>query len=569
MTRESWRDLTANIKGVAVILALPIAVLSWSAAQADVVIPAEKAAIRTEGGPASGGGWNLWSNGHVGQPVRIATGGEYGVVVRAWGSPAGGVWPEMALLVDGRAVKTVNVDQVEARDYSFQVELTTGDHEIAAAFLNDGLIGNEDRNLYLARITIIPTSGATDPTFPSLEEMAEAAEAREREVVAATKPAIEKNRKAEAKIRVVDAEGRPVPNARLTVEQTGHDFLFGANIFGFDRYRSEAQNAAYKQRFEELLNYATVGFYWRWYEQERGQPNYEYTDKVVVWCREHGIRMKGHPLLWADEAGIPVWSQGQPSPEVQRQRVEEIMHRYQGRIEFWEVVNEPSHLPGLKIDDPYRWARQADPNAFLIVNDYHVLPDGGPAFFKLVAEAKQNSVPFDGIGIQAHEPRTMRFPLDRVQQVLDHYATLGKELHITEFEPAGSGQKITGSHRQGTWDEAAQAEYAVKFYRACFAHPAVRAITWWDLGDRGSFIPGGGMLREDLSPKPVYEQLKRLIHDEWKTRASGTTDGGGRFGFRGFLGTYKVVVDAAPGKTIEKQFHLEKGKANELTVSLP
>ncbi len=560
--------LAARVKGLPVILTLVAAVLPWQAAKAEVVIPAEKAAIRTEGGPASGGGWNLWSNGHVGQPVRVAATGTYRVVVRAWGSPAAGVWPEMALLVDGRAVKTVSVDQAKPKDYPFQVELVAGDHEIAAAFLNDALIGKEDRNLYLARITIIQPSGAPDPTFPSVKEMAEAAEVREREVVAATKPAIEKNRKADAKIRVVDAEGRPVPGVRIAVEQTDHDFLFGANIYGFGRYRTEAQNATYRTRFKELLNYATVGFYWRWYERERGKPNYEYTDEVVAWCREHGIRMKGHPLLWADRAGVPVWSQGQPSPEIQRGRVEEIMHRYQGKIEFWEVVNEPSHLPGLKIDDPYRWARAADPRAYLIVNDYHVLPDGGPAFFKLLSEAEQKGVPFDGIGIQAHEPRTMRFPLDRVQKVLDQYATLGKGLHITEFEPAASGQKITGSHRQGVWDEAAQADYAVKFYRVAFAHPALRAITWWDLGDQGSFIPGGGMLRRDLSPKPVYEQLKRLIHQEWKTEASGTTDGNGRFSLRGFFGTYKVVA-AIPGRTIEKQFHLGKGNANEIMISLP
>ena len=137
-------------------------------------------------------------------------------------------------------------------------------------------------------------------------------------------------------------------------------------------------------------------------------------------------------------------------------------------------------------------------------------------------------MPFDGIGIQAHEPRTMRFPLDRVQEILDQYATLGKGLHITEFTPASSGQKITGSHRDGVWDEAAQADYAVKFYRVCFAHPAMRAITWWDLCDQGSWLPGGGMLRADMSPKPVYEQLQRLIHDEWKTRrpAPRMTTGG-------------------------------------------
>ena len=257
---------------------------------------------------------------------------------------------------------------------------------------------------------------------------------------------------------------------------------------------------------------------------QRGRPTYQYTDKVVAWCREHGIRMKGHPLLWGDQAGVPPWSHGQPSPEIQRQRVEDIIGRYQGKIEFWEVVNEPSHLAEPKIDQPYRWARQADPRACLIVNDYSVLADGGPGFFKLLTAAKQNGVPFDGIGIQAHEPSTMRFPLDRVQEILDQYATLGKGLNITEFTPTSAGQKITGSHREGVWDEAAQADYAVKFYRVCFAHPAMRAITWWDLSDQSSWQPGGGMLRADMSPKPVYEQLKRLIHEEWKTALHATTD---------------------------------------------
>lgn len=45
----------------------------------------------------------------------------------------------------------------------------------------------------------------------------------------------------------------------------------------------------------------------------------------------------------------------------------------------------------------------------------------------------------------------------------------------------------------------------------------MRAITWSDLCDHGSWLPGGGMLRAGMSPKPVYEGLKRLIHQEWKT----------------------------------------------------
>jgi endo-1,4-beta-xylanase len=565
---RSTTILDSKMSGPVVFCALTVAMMYCPVpATAEVVIQAERAAIRTEGGPMPGGGWNLWSDGSVGQPIRIAKPGACQVVVQAWGSPAAGVWPEMALLVDGRAVKTVTVDRADAQDYQFTVDLAAGIREIAAGFLNDAVIEKEDRNLYLQRITIRAPAGGAEPVLVTAEELAEVAEAREREIVAQTQSAIEKHRKGDATIRVVDAAGRPVAGAKVSVKQTGHDFLFGCNIYSFDRYRSEDQNAAYKKQFEELFNYATVGFYWRWYEPERGKPQYEYTDKVVAWCRERGIRLKGHPLLWGNRSGIPVWSQGQPTPEIQRQRVTEIIERYQGKIEFWEVVNEPSHLAEPKIDEPYRWARQADPQAYLIVNDYHVLGDGCPGFFRLLSKAKQDNVPFDGIGIQAHEPRTMRFPLDRVQEILDHYASLGKELHITEYTPTSAGQKITGSHRQGVWDEAAQADYAVKFYRVAFAHPAVRAITWWDLCDQGSWLPGGGMLRKDMSPKPVYEQLKRLIHDEWQTRVSGATDDSGRFAFRGFSGGYRLVIEA-PGGPVEKTLDLTRGEARELTVTL-
>ena len=474
----------------------------------------------------------------------------------------------MAVMVDGRAAETTTVGQTQHRDYRFSIELSTGVHEIAVAFLNDAIIGREDRNLYLGLITINPPAGALDPALPRTEELLEAAESQDRDVLAATHSAIEKNRKGDAQVRVVDATGRPVTGARIAVEQTQHDFLFGCNIYGFDRFRDESHSAAYKKRFEELFNYATVGFYWRWYEPERGKPEYAYTDKVVAWCHERGIRMKGHPLLWGDEAGIPVWSKGQPSPDIQRKRVLDIMNRYRGKIDFWEVVNEPSHLAQPKIEQPYRWARQADPRAYLIVNDYHVLADGCPGFFQLLTEANRSGVPFDGIGIQAHEPRMMRFPLDRVRTILDQYATLGKELHITEFTPTSHGQKIIEPFRTGVWDEAAQAAYAVDFYRVCFAQPAIRAITWWDLCDTQSWLPGGGMLRKNLSPKPVYEQLTRLIHHEWKTTLSGSTDAAGRFSFRGFFGQYRLTIESQNRKS-DSLFRLEKAGRHDITIALP
>jgi hypothetical protein len=82
------------------------------------------------------------------------------VVVRAYGEPLGGIWPLMALNVDGVAGETATVDRGVYRDYSFQVELEPGVHSIGVSFLNDAWNpGVEDRNLYLDRLVIISPPG--------------------------------------------------------------------------------------------------------------------------------------------------------------------------------------------------------------------------------------------------------------------------------------------------------------------------------------------------------------------------------------------------------------------------
>ena len=547
-------------------LAAAAGVFALAAGAQALVIKADSARLKTAG-MAMPGGWNLHSNGQVGDYVHTDKAGRYALAVRARGSPCKGEWPVMVAVVDGAAGPTAVVDSGEFADYTLTVEIPAGVHVLAVAFTNDAMEGGEDRNLYLERLELTATEGTKEPAMATLEDWLATGERREEAALERAARGIEQCRRGDARIEVVDAAGRPVADAVVTAELERHEFLFGCNIYMFDRFRLPEQNAIYKRRFRELFNYATTGFYWKGYEREQGKPDYASTDKVVEWAGQHGVRLKGHPLLWDYEAGVPPWSKGQPPKEVQKARVEEILRRYAGKIEFWEVVNEPSHCRGLAIDDPYRWAREADPKAALVVNDYHVMADGWPPFFELLEKAKAAGVPFDGIGIQAHEPRSERFPLEQVQRILDHYATLGKPLHITEFTPASSGDAITGSHRRGVWNETAQAEYAEKFYRVVFGHPATRAITWWDLCDQGSWLKGGGLLRNDLSPKPAYDALWRLIQREWKTKVEGRTDGTGALALRGFYGQYRVHVEFG-GRKADAILRLGRDGPNAWTVTL-
>jgi len=104
------------------------------------------------------------------------------------------------------------------------------------------------------------------------------------------------------------------------------------------------------------------------------------------------------------------------------------------------------------------------------------------------------------------------------------------------------------------------ADYVEKFYTILFSHPAVEAITWWDFMDGGWQGAPAGLVREDLTPKPVYHRLMRLIKGKWWTKETVRTK------LRGFLGDYQVTVNATAGRRTQ-QFNLKRGK-NEWVIRL-
>ena len=88
------------------------------------------------------------------------------------------------------------------------------------------------------------------------------------------KNGVEKYRKGDATLCIVDKDGNAVKGANVIIEQKNHEFRHGANIFMLEEFESEEKNEIYKKKFKEVFNLATVPIYWSDLEPEKGKPRY-------------------------------------------------------------------------------------------------------------------------------------------------------------------------------------------------------------------------------------------------------------------------------------------------------
>ncbi|MGA1237343.1 MAG: endo-1,4-beta-xylanase, partial [Limisphaerales bacterium] len=386
--------------------------------------------------------------------------------------------------------------------------------------------------------------------------------------------------------RIVDGNALPLHGTQIQITQLEHAFPFGVTAFrwGPEPTPTDPLQAAYRQRLTDLFNAATLGFYWHTYEPSPGRPNHDYTDAVAKSCLAHCLRLKGHPLAWANLPD-PSWLPDQPADirQASLARTRDLVSRFKGRIDTWDVINEPSLLmwANTRLGD---WAqsvgsqsyvrqhleaaREANPTATLLVNEvltqYPVYP-----LLDALRDADDRPL-YDGVGLQSHmhmEP----WSLTGVWKLCNRYAQLGVPLHFSEVTVL-SGERLPGDQ----WGpsrfeyEILQRDYVPQLYTLLFGHPAIQSITWWDLSDRAAWKgAAAGLLRDDMSPKPAYEQLLDLIKRQWWTRVEGRTNPHGEFQFRAFHGRHRITLTTLQGRQFQQEFSSHPGRDTHLEIQLP
>ena len=272
-------------------------------------------------------------------------------------------------------------------------------------------------------------------------------------------------------------------------------------------------------------------------------------------------------------------------------RITRIAKGYKGRIDIWDVVNEPTHTVNWQtvmknpyemryksrpiaeiadwIEKCYRWSNEANPEAELVINEYETIVsdfilDTRERFYELIKELLKRGTPLHGVGLQAHEPRSEWYSPEEYWKTLDYYSQLGLPLHLTEFVAESSNERIKG-WKEGIWDLQAQADFAEQFYRLSFGHPNVKSINWWGLSDRYIWQerPQAGLIDEKYDPKPVYDSLQKLIKQEWMTNLTGNIKSDGSFSFRGFYGKYKITLKLKDERIQTFFIHLYQNEKNQ------
>lgn len=374
-------------------------------------------------------------------------------------------------------------------------------------------------------------------------------------VVAEARERIARERKRSVRLEFVAPQGVSLVGAKASVRLTRHAFRFGCNGFGLTVIPDRGLGRAYEERFAALLNYATLPFYWGMYERERGQKRDAILRQMAAWCREHGIATKGHPLAWHEV--YPEWAKTLDDEEVlrlQRARVSELVAAFRGLVDTWDVVNEATvsarfdnaigrwvaRTGALEmVDELLRLAHAANPQAELLYNDFNIRsPDFFtgpfiPDYEALVRGLRGRGAPMHALGIQSHM-HVRTWQLEEAWGVCEHYAQVGLPLHFTELTVLSGRPKDPNDkdwHRVHTdWPttpdgEAAQARYGEALYTVLYSHPAVAAITWWDFSDHQAWQGApAGLVRADMTPKPLYERLMALVWGEWATRAEAVVD---------------------------------------------
>ena len=302
-------------------------------------------------------------------------------------------------------------------------------------------------------------------------------------------------------------------------------------------------------------------------QPRQGIFEFQESDEMISYAEDNNLTVIGHTLVWKNSA--PDWffvddNGDTVSREILIERmkthIQTVVGRYSGRINYWDVVNEAIETRRIKggegfeafykpspwldiigpeyIEIAYRTAREADPSAKLLYNDYNLDQEAKLDFaLQMIMDLKRRGVDIHGLGYQGHmfldEPS-----LSSIERVFKRSREAGIPVHVTELDVSvlPNGWKHRAASVEDRFElaarynpytktvpskilEAQATRYSSMFKVFLKYSDVIERVTFWGVWDGNSWRDYHPMLGRTDYPllfgrnfekKPAYDAVIRI-----------------------------------------------------------
>jgi len=242
--------------------------------------------------------------------------------------------------------------------------------------------------------------------------------------------------------------------------------------------------------------------------QGGGQSSFNWSslDRMYKYCEENDIIFKEHTFIWG--AQQPSWVNNSNGEAAVKAWMKAFCERYPN-TRIIDVVNEPLHpQPAYKegiggagssgwdwIVNALKWAREACPNAILVVNDYNTIEysNENGRIISLVNAVKKAGGPIDAVGAQSHDiAKVSQSTMTSFgQKIIDQ---TGLPLHITEMDI-------------GIADDNQQATRMKEFVTWAWENPKITGVTYWGYIVGATWRSNTGLMTDGGAKRPALTWL--------------------------------------------------------------
>lgn len=337
--------------------------------------------------------------------------------------------------------------------------------------------------------------------------------------------------------------GQEVPALKDVFED---HFLIGGAL---NRWVVRGRDTGAAALVEKHLNTATAENAMKWQSLNPlpNRYNLESAGSFVSFCEKNKMVPIGHCLVWHNQ--VPRWWFRDDSGNTltreallarMKDHITTVVGRYKDRVKGWDVVNEALNGDGTLrnsqwlqiigegsedkkydyIENAFRWAHEADPNAELYYNDYGLetskaKSDGA---VEIVKHLKSKGIRIDAVGIQVHGSLTHP-SVEGLEYAITSLAATGVKVMITELDirtrtRGYRGADIRRVNRQSTIDQNATSaetqkklaeKYSVIFSVLVKHKKDITRVTFWGVYDGASWIGGSPLLFDrNYQPKEAF-----------------------------------------------------------------